>query len=165
MLSSGKGYDQYGLTLAASTMCTLQGFWNFIVYARPRNYLTRKALSRMVSGINSLSKSVKRRMSSDTGKENNGITQAETTTPNHSEAIKSVSKSGMAASPLFAAESEFVPFEAPEAGEVDECVVGATAPQDSNPLVAETELVPLESLEVGAEADELATEESAGNQS
>ena len=118
----------------------------------------------MVSGMNSLSKSFKMRMSSGTGKDKNGTTQAATATPNQSEANKSASKSEMAASPLFAAESEFVPFEAPEAGEVDVCEVGATAPQDSNPLVTETEVVTLEILEVEAEADELATGESAGNQ-
>lgn len=33
MWSSGYGYDIYGLTLAASTMVPLQGFWNFCVYA------------------------------------------------------------------------------------------------------------------------------------
>jgi hypothetical protein len=164
MLSSGKGYDEYGLTLAASTMCALQGFWNFIVYARPRNYLTRKTLSRMGSGVNSVSKSFKRMMSSKSDKEKNGITRDETTTPNHSEANKSVFKPGTAASPLFAAESEFVPFEAPEAGEVDVCEVGATAPQDSNPLVTETEVVTLEILEVEAEADELAIGKIAVNQ-
>jgi hypothetical protein len=163
MLSSGKGYDEYGLTLAASTMCALQGFWNFIVYARPRNYLTRKALSRMLSGTLSRMVSVLNSLckKSDAGKEENGNAQAATATPNHSEA----KKSELAASPLFAAESEFVPFQAPEAGEVDKCEVGAaTAPQDSSPLVAETELEPLEILEVEAEADELATGESAGNQ-
>jgi hypothetical protein len=36
MYSSGTGYSIYGLTLAASTMVPLQGFWNFWVYARPR---------------------------------------------------------------------------------------------------------------------------------
>jgi hypothetical protein len=172
MLSSSKGYDEYGLTLAASTMCALQGFWNFIVYARPRNYLTRKTLSgivfgtlsRMVFGVNSVSKSFKRRMSSDRGKEKIEIFHTETATPNHSEANKSVFKPGIAASPLFEAESEFVPFEAPEAGEVDECEVGATAPQDSNSLVTETELASFSILEVEAEADELAIGESAGNQ-
>jgi hypothetical protein len=164
MLSSGKGYDEYGLTLAASTMCALQGFWNFIVYARPRNILTRKALSRMVAGtlsrmesfLNSLCKK------SDAGKEENIIVRAETAASNESEA----KTPEWAVSPLSAAESGFVPFEAPEAGEVDECEVGseATAPQDSNPSVAKTELVSLVSLEIGAEADELAIGESAVNQ-
>lgn len=36
MLSSGKGYDNYGLILCAATMVPLQGFWNCCVYIRPR---------------------------------------------------------------------------------------------------------------------------------
>jgi hypothetical protein len=36
MLSSGKGYDNYGLILSAATMVPLQGFWNCCVYIRPR---------------------------------------------------------------------------------------------------------------------------------
>lgn len=36
MNSVGTGYANYGLTLAATTMVPLQGFWNSIVYARPR---------------------------------------------------------------------------------------------------------------------------------
>ena len=73
MLSSGKGYGKYGLALTASTMCALQGFWNFIVYAHPRNYLTRKSMSRMASGANALFKSFTRRMSIKAGKEKNEI--------------------------------------------------------------------------------------------
>jgi hypothetical protein len=38
MLASGKGYNIYGLTLTASTLAPLQGFWNFIVYAKPRYF-------------------------------------------------------------------------------------------------------------------------------
>eukprot|EP00804_Cyclotella_cryptica_P010052 CCRYP_020493-RB/>CCRYP_020493-RB protein AED:0.05 eAED:0.05 QI:45/1/1/1/0.75/0.8/5/445/885 len=36
MLSSGKGYDDYGLILSAATLVPLQGFWNNIVYIRTR---------------------------------------------------------------------------------------------------------------------------------
>jgi hypothetical protein len=36
MLSSGKGYDNYGLNLSAATLVPLQGFWNNFVYIRPR---------------------------------------------------------------------------------------------------------------------------------
>ncbi|KAL3776736.1 hypothetical protein HJC23_005397 [Cyclotella cryptica] len=36
MLSSGKGYDNYGLILSAATLVPLQGFWNNIVYIRTR---------------------------------------------------------------------------------------------------------------------------------
>jgi hypothetical protein len=181
MLSSGKGYGKYGLALAASTMCALQGFWNFIVYARPRNYLTRKSLSRMASGVNTLFKSFARRMSNDAEKKKSGTTHAETNTPTHSEANTPASKPVMAIGPLFAAESEVVPFEAPDFEGADEHEIGATALQDPNPSVTEsakaisslfedpnpsvteTELVPLGILENGA-ADELAIGESADSQ-
>ena len=36
MLSTGKGYDNFGLILSASTLVPLQGFWNTFVYIRPR---------------------------------------------------------------------------------------------------------------------------------
>jgi hypothetical protein len=71
------------------------------------------------------------------------------TNPNPSPAI----------SPLFAAESEIVPFEAPDFGEADGHETGATALQGLYPSVTETELVPLGISEVGA-ADELAIGES-----
>jgi hypothetical protein len=72
----------------------------------------------------------------------------------------------VAISPLFVAESEVVPFEAPDFGEADEHEIGATALQDLNPPIIETELVPfgvLGIVEVGAD-DELAIGESAGSQ-
>ncbi len=34
--SSGRGFSNYGLILAAGTMVPLQGLWNFFVYVRPR---------------------------------------------------------------------------------------------------------------------------------
>jgi hypothetical protein len=66
----------------------------------------------------------------------------------------------MAISPLFAAESEVVPFEAPNFGLADEYAVGAT--EDPKSSVTETELVPFGILEV--KADELAIGESADTQ-
>jgi hypothetical protein len=36
MLSTGKGYDNFGLILSAATLVPLQGFWNTFVYIRPR---------------------------------------------------------------------------------------------------------------------------------
>ena len=36
MLSSGTGYDSYGLILSSATLVPLQGFWNSFVYIRPR---------------------------------------------------------------------------------------------------------------------------------
>ena len=42
MLSSGQGYDNYGLILSAATLVPLQGFWNSFVYIRPR-YLSKIA--------------------------------------------------------------------------------------------------------------------------
>lgn len=42
----------YGLTLASSTMCSLQGWWNFAVYARPR-YFNRNGLSVFESNVRS----------------------------------------------------------------------------------------------------------------
>ena len=40
MLSSGKGFDNYGLILCAATLVPLQGCWNNFVYIRPR-YLSK----------------------------------------------------------------------------------------------------------------------------
>ena len=51
--SSGTGYNIYGLTLAASTMVPLQGFWNFWVYVRPRYFGKGKGLSMFTSSLRS----------------------------------------------------------------------------------------------------------------
>ena len=56
MLSSGKGYDNYGLILSAATMVPLQGFWNSLVYIRPR-YL-QKLASLAAASLNSISSSI-----------------------------------------------------------------------------------------------------------
>ncbi|KAL7480039.1 hypothetical protein ACHAW6_005753 [Cyclotella cf. meneghiniana] len=58
MLSSGKGYNNYGLILSASTLVPLQGFWNNVVYIRPR-YLSNM-LSHFGSSIHSVSSVMKR---------------------------------------------------------------------------------------------------------
>ena len=52
MLSSGKGYDYYGLMLSSATLVPLQGFWNSFVYIRPRysRYIASSS-SRMRSSI------------------------------------------------------------------------------------------------------------------
>ena len=36
MWSSGRGYNNYSLVLIGATLVPLQGFWNCIVYCRPR---------------------------------------------------------------------------------------------------------------------------------
>ena len=65
MLSSGKGYDNYGLILSAATMVPLQGFWNSLVYIRPR-YL-QKLASTAAASVNRISSSLlKRRKTSET---------------------------------------------------------------------------------------------------
>lgn len=52
MLSSGRGYDNYGLILSAATLVPLQGFWNNIVYIRTRY------LGSMMSYVGSTSRRV-----------------------------------------------------------------------------------------------------------
>ena len=65
MLSSGKGYDNYGLILSAATMVPLQGFWNSFVYIRPR-YL-QKLASLAAASLNRISSSMfKSRKTSET---------------------------------------------------------------------------------------------------
>ncbi|KAL7488284.1 hypothetical protein ACHAW6_013868 [Cyclotella cf. meneghiniana] len=57
MWSSGKGYNIYGLTLAAATLVPLQGFWNCFVYCRPRyfkNFKSVPVMSRIVLMINTM---------------------------------------------------------------------------------------------------------------
>lgn len=55
MLSSGSGYDNYGLILGAAILVPLQGFWNFFVYIRTR-YLNQAAarVSFSISFVSSL---------------------------------------------------------------------------------------------------------------
>ena len=36
MWVAGKGYDNYGFILVSGTLVPLQGFWNAVVYLRPR---------------------------------------------------------------------------------------------------------------------------------
>ena len=54
MLSSGKGYNNFGLIISAATLVPLQGFWNSFVYIRVR-YLSSIAsrahrISERISG-------------------------------------------------------------------------------------------------------------------
>lgn len=58
MLSSGAGYDNYGLICSASTLVPLQGFWNNFVYIRPR-YLSN-ILGHFGSSIHRVSSAFKR---------------------------------------------------------------------------------------------------------
>ena len=53
MLSSGRGYDNYGLILGAAILVPLQGFWNFFVYIRTR-YLNQ-AVARVSFSISFVS--------------------------------------------------------------------------------------------------------------
>ena len=53
MLSSGRGYDNYGLILSAAILVPLQGFWNFFVYIRTR-YLSQ-AVARVSFSISFVS--------------------------------------------------------------------------------------------------------------
>jgi len=64
MWSSGKAFTNYGFILYAASSVPLQGFWNFIVYARPR-YLNQshrpsRILSRAAKPVSSLRSSMRR---------------------------------------------------------------------------------------------------------
>jgi hypothetical protein len=61
MWSRGTGYNIYGLTLAASTMVPLQGFYNFLVYARPRYFNKDTGLNSLWSGSLTSMRSTMRR--------------------------------------------------------------------------------------------------------
>jgi hypothetical protein len=125
MLSSGKGYSIYGLTLASSTMCALQGFWNFIVYARPRGYLTREILSNVkVKAI-----SFYRRMSSNLGENNRS---QEMTGHPSSGATAPVPVSNLNTKSSVT-ETVFIPFEAPGSeASADESAIGDADIQEPN---------------------------------
>jgi hypothetical protein len=58
MLSTGKGYDNFGLILSAATLVPLQGFWNTFVYIRPR-YLSN-ILAHVASFIRRIASFVQR---------------------------------------------------------------------------------------------------------
>ena len=63
MLSSGQGYDNYGLILSAATLVPLQGFWNNFVYIRSR-YLS-KILAHVGSSFRRVSSFFQRRSKAD----------------------------------------------------------------------------------------------------
>ena len=69
MWASGKAYSNYGFILFAGTACTMQGFWNFFVYMRPRtqraNFLApiRSNLSGATSIFRSIRSSTRARSS------------------------------------------------------------------------------------------------------
>jgi len=69
MWASGKAYSNYGFILFAGTACTMQGFWNFFVYMRPRtqraNFLSpiRSKLSGATSVFRSIRSSTRARSS------------------------------------------------------------------------------------------------------
>ena len=70
MYFSGKGYDMYGLVLAASTMVPLQGFLNFVVYAKPR-YFNRKSIALFRSAVKRFSKGLSTESGSTDDEEKN----------------------------------------------------------------------------------------------
>jgi len=51
MLASGSAYTNYGFFLFAGTLVPLQGFWNFLVYARTRKISARSIVSSTMSSI------------------------------------------------------------------------------------------------------------------
>lgn len=117
MLSSGKGYDMYGLILAASTMVPLQGFWNFVVYAKPR-YFNRNGSAKLRSNFGSVVNKVSKRTSKTLGRKESNATQPDhhvTSTAKTTSAKRSVT-SGIS----IAKETEFIPFDAPNSPE-DNC--------------------------------------------
>ena len=122
----------YGLILAASTMAPLQGFWNFIVYARPR-YFGRKGMAKirtdfssaltrfwrqLRSGFSSRGSKVIRRLSTrGTHMESGTKTNAKHVGDNSdgtSPANKLAQKSSLADDRSISIESEAVPFVAPD---------------------------------------------------
>mmetsp|Transcript_148 Transcript_148/g.181 ORF Transcript_148/g.181 Transcript_148/m.181 type:complete len:948 (-) Transcript_148:263-3106(-) len=112
LVSLGRGYDNYGLFLAAATMVPLQGFWNFIVYARPRYFANGRGLAIVRSYISSFGKRTKAHKSTSVTKNTGQSIPEDRTNP-----CTSGSNSGTAKFSAFhfsslAMETEVVPFEA-----------------------------------------------------
>lgn len=67
--ASGRAFYSYGLILYASTSIPLQGFWNWIVYSRPRYFRMesrrRSTLSKMRNIVANRQKNLKEKMSSE----------------------------------------------------------------------------------------------------
>jgi len=68
MWSSGQAFTKYGFILYAASTVPLQGFWNFVVYARPRYFnaglRSSMILSRVARPLTALRSSIARRSAS-----------------------------------------------------------------------------------------------------
>lgn len=114
MLSSGRGYDMYGLMLTASTMVPLQGFWNFIVYAQPR-YFNRKGMAALSNGFRTAIRKVSRHPT--------GPPKTRASQPKHDpHGASAVNKTGAESSytTSISRATEIIPFYAPESPNDDQ---------------------------------------------
>ena len=111
----------YGLVLAASTMVPLQGFWNFVVYAKPR-YFNHKGIALFRSAMKRLSKRLSTKSTEDEEGHNDTPEQGnipDATSPiNKSDDNKKLSLTDDNAT---AHVSEIVPFGAPDSPKDDDC--------------------------------------------
>jgi hypothetical protein len=111
MLASGKGYDIYGLTLAASTMVPLQGFWNMCVYVKPR-YFSAKGREELRECIRSVTRRIFSIRLQTSSKDAPPADSNPNTTP--TEGSNPTIKSSMESNSLIPMETEVVPFGAPD---------------------------------------------------
>jgi hypothetical protein len=110
MWSSGRGYKSYGLILAAATMVPLQGFWNFIVYAKPRcfNAKGRETLRLVIQ-------SLFRKLSIRLQRRSNSVRQNESQAPPVVSTSQTTAAAGINPNATsIPMESEVIPFGAPD---------------------------------------------------
>lgn len=172
LLSSGTGFEIYGLFLAAATMAPLQGFWNFVVYARPRYFakgVTGMSLFRSRKFSSSFGRNKK---SGDTSNIGNTTDSTKVKNPfssgfnKSSSAVKSSTiKSSVAHASSVAMESEVVPFGANDDEpqvvpfgasdpNVDEPQVVPFGASDQNADEGEPQVVPFSASHPDADEDE-----------
>jgi hypothetical protein len=111
MLASGKGYDIYGLTLAASTMVPLQGFWNMCVYAKPR-YFNAKGREELRGGIRSVTRKLFSMQLPRRSKDAPSADSKPKRTP--TDGTNPTTRSSLDGDSLIPMETEVVPFGAPD---------------------------------------------------
>ena len=107
----------YGLILAASTMAPLQGFWNFVVYARPR-YFNSKGMTLLMSSIRSARTNFLMRLSTKSTNDENRTHTTATHRGHNSDGTSPSNNSDKRSSPAIdnsiVIASEVVPFDAPD---------------------------------------------------
>jgi hypothetical protein len=120
MLASGKGYNIYGLTLTASTLAPLQGFWNFVVYAKPR-YFNANGWEMLRLSLRSTYKIFTRQRSTGS----HGVRKNESQAPQNVSNPNDTKTKSPFKNQTTVIETEVVPFGAPDLDHLPSDVLGS----------------------------------------